>query len=187
MSRHRSQSPGYRRLLWEESDFGHHLDRNSLKDFRGYSWEEESCSRSHRRPPPPEHPPLSGLHNLGPEESHPHPEEQFSTFKWDDGRGAEQRRPGFRPHFLHCNNRGRSSRSPPRLPRERLPNTYPPPRAQEQGRGRGHFRELSPRERLGEERGRKSTQWPPTPLLQHDRSPPFKRQRTNSDDNHHLG
>lgn len=177
MSRHRSQSPGYRRLLWEESNFGHHLDRNLLKDFRGYSWEQESCSRNLRRPPPPEHPPLSGHH----------PEGQFSTFKWDDGRGAGQRRPGLRPHFLHCNNRGRSSRSPPRLPRERLPNKYSPQRVQEQGRGRGQFRELSPRERSGEGRGRKSTQWPPTPLLQHDRSPPFKRQRTNSDDNHHPG
>lgn len=122
-----------------------------------------------------------------------------------DGRGG-----GFRDHLQSFENRGRLPQSPPRLTRERLPMTPRPHsdhqqrepgmgwRREEQGRGRGRFRDLSPSARsddqrggAGRERGRRNTQVPNRGRrredLHQERNPLFKRQRREMDGANHLG
>lgn len=125
----------------------------------------------------------------------------------DGGEDGDRRRGGFRELFQSFENRGRLPQSPPRLERERLPLT---PRAhsdhqqgvgwrrEEQGRGRGRFRDFSPSARsddqrggAGRERGRRNSQGPNRDRRREDahqeRTPPFKRQRRETDDAAHLG
>ncbi|XP_037612159.1 BCLAF1 and THRAP3 family member 3 [Sebastes umbrosus] len=134
-----------------------------------------------------------------------------------DGEGGgggvgDRRRGGFRDIFQRFENRERERllQSPPRLTRERLP---PTPRShsdhqqsepgigwrrEEQGRGRGMFRDPSPNARLddqrgaaGRERGRRNMQGPNRgrrrEYSHQERNPPFKRQRRETDDDAHLG
>ncbi|XP_035523949.1 BCLAF1 and THRAP3 family member 3 [Morone saxatilis] len=126
----------------------------------------------------------------------------------DGGADGERRRGGFREHFHSFENRGRSPHTPPMVKRERLP---PMPRShadhqqrepemcwrrEEQGRGRGRFRDLSPSGRsddqrggAGRERGRRNTQGPDRRREEshQERNPSFKRQRRETDDGNHLG
>ncbi|XP_044031931.1 BCLAF1 and THRAP3 family member 3 isoform X2 [Siniperca chuatsi] len=128
----------------------------------------------------------------------------------DGGGDGDRRRGGFRQHFQSFEIRGRSPHSPPRLMRERLPGT---PRSrsdsqqrepgtgwrrEEQGRGRGRFRDLSPSARsddqrggAGRERGRRNIQGPNRDRQREDshqqRNPLVKRQRREMDDASHLG
>ncbi|CAN9506205.1 unnamed protein product [Ophioblennius macclurei] len=188
MSRRRSQSPRQSRFRWEELDFDPYQvvsglnrsppDRNLCEEFRA----EEGYSGSPRRPP------FRWPHPSGVEGSTPAPrlEERCSPPPWDGGRAVE-RWQGFRPNFPRFDGRGRSSRSPARLPREQLPQAAPPHRGEGQGRGRGRFREPSPGGRSEEERVRRGVQRPSPPPLLHDRSPPFKRNRADSDEDHHPG
>ncbi|XP_034427600.1 BCLAF1 and THRAP3 family member 3 isoform X2 [Hippoglossus hippoglossus] len=121
------------------------------------------------------------------------------------GGDSDRRREGFQDQSY--DNRGRLPRSPPSLVRERLP-----PRSQavhqqrepgmgwreEQGRGPGRFRDLSPATRTddqrsgaGRERGRRHLQGPNRDRQREEphqeRSPPFKRQRREMDDANHPG
>ncbi len=128
----------------------------------------------------------------------------------DGGREGDRRRGGFREHFQSFENRGRSPHSPLRLMRERLPLTPKSHsdhqqrepgmgwRREEQGRGRGRVRDLSPSVRsddqrggAGRERGRRNTQGPNRDRRMEDshqeRNPPFKRQRREMDDGNHPG
>lgn len=118
---------------------------------------------------------------------------------------------GVRERSKSFENRRRSPYSPLRLQRERLP---PTPRShsdhqrrepgmgwrrEEQGRGQGRFRDLSPsaprtddqRGGAGWERGRRNTLGPNRERQREDshqeRNPPFKRQRREMDDSSHLG
>uniref|UniRef100_A0A8C4HF39 BCLAF1 and THRAP3 family member 3 n=1 Tax=Dicentrarchus labrax TaxID=13489 RepID=A0A8C4HF39_DICLA len=128
----------------------------------------------------------------------------------DGGVDGDRRRGGFREHFQSFENRGRSPHTPPMVKRERLP---PTPRShadhqqrepemgwrrEEQGRGRGRFRDLSPSVRsddqrggAGRERGRRNTQGPNRDRRREEshqeRNPSFKRQRREMDDGNHLG
>lgn len=128
-----------------------------------------------------------------------------------DGEGdGDRRRGGFREDFKNFESRGRSPLSPLRLARESLPLTpksHPDHsqrepgmswRREEQGRGRGRFRDLSPSVRsddqrggAGRERGRRNIQGPNRVRRREDppqeRNPPFKRQRREMDDVNHLG
>ncbi|XP_075936944.1 uncharacterized protein LOC142937750 [Anarhichas minor] len=126
------------------------------------------------------------------------------------GGGGGRRRGGFRELFQRYENRERFLQSPPRLAREKLPLTPRPhpdhqqrepgisSRREEQGRGRGRFRDLSPSGRsedqrggAGRERGRKPAQGPYRDRRREDshqeRNPTFKRQRREMDDATHLG
>ncbi|XP_019962027.2 BCLAF1 and THRAP3 family member 3 isoform X1 [Paralichthys olivaceus] len=121
------------------------------------------------------------------------------------GGDGDRRKEGFQDQSY--DNRGRLPHSPPSLVRERLP-----PRSQadhqqrepgmgwreEQGRGPGRFRDLSPATRTddrgsgaGRERGRRNLQGPnrerPREEPHQERSPPFKRQRREMDDANHPG
>lgn len=128
----------------------------------------------------------------------------------DGGGDGDRCREGFGEQSKGFENRGRSPHSPLRLPRERLP---PTPRShsdhqqrepgmgwrrEEQGRGRGRFRDLSPSARsddqrwgAGWERGRRNTQGPnrerPREDSHQEKNPPFKRQRREMDDGSQLG
>ncbi|XP_039982215.1 BCLAF1 and THRAP3 family member 3 isoform X1 [Xiphias gladius] len=125
------------------------------------------------------------------------------------GGDGDRRRGGLREHFRSFENRGRLPHSAPSSARERLPQT---PRShtdhqqrepamgwrEEQGRGRGRFRDLSPSARTedqrggaGRERGRRNAQGPNRDRRREDphqeRNPTFKRQRREMDDTNHLG
>ncbi|XP_034415702.1 uncharacterized protein zgc:112982 [Cyclopterus lumpus] len=122
------------------------------------------------------------------------------------GGNGERRRGGFRELFQRYENR--LPQSPPRVMREKLPPTprshsdHQQPgiswRREEQGRGRGRFRDLSPGVRLedqrggaGRERGRRPAQGPNRDKRREDsfqeRNPTFKRQRREMDHATHLG
>ncbi|KAA8580514.1 hypothetical protein FQN60_013472 [Etheostoma spectabile] len=128
----------------------------------------------------------------------------------DGGVEGVRRREGFKDLFQRFENRARLPQSPLRISRERLPATPKSHsdhqqrepgtgwRREEQGRGRGRFRDQSPNARLddqrggaGRERGRRSTQGPNKDRRRedshHERIPPFKRQRRQTDDAAHLG
>lgn len=128
----------------------------------------------------------------------------------DGGGDGNRRRGGFREEFQSFESRGRSPLSPLRLPRESLPLTpksHPDHsqrepgmgwRREEQGRGRGRFRDPSPSVRsddqrggAGRERGRRNAQGPNRfgrrEAPSQERNPPFKRQRREMDDANHLG
>ncbi|CAK6970265.1 BCLAF1 and THRAP3 family member 3 [Scomber scombrus] len=128
----------------------------------------------------------------------------------DGGGAGDRRRGGFRENFKSFERGGRSPLSPLRLPRESLPLTpkIHPDHSQrepgmgwsreEQGRGRGRFRDLSPSVRsddqrggAGRERNRRNAQGPNRYGRREDppqeRKPTFKRQRREMDDANHLG
>ncbi|XP_070709161.1 BCLAF1 and THRAP3 family member 3 isoform X2 [Pempheris klunzingeri] len=128
----------------------------------------------------------------------------------DGGADVDDRRRGFREHFQSFENRGRLPQSPQRLMRERLQMTpwshsdhqQREPgvgwRGEEQARGPGRFRDLSPSARsddhrggAGRERGRRSSQDPNRDRRREDshqeRNPSFKRQRREMDDASELG
>lgn len=128
-----------------------------------------------------------------------------------DGRGDRRRGGGgFRENTKNFESRGRSPLSPLRLPRESLsltPKSHPDHTQrdpgmgwirEEQGRGRGRFRDLSPSVRSDDQRGgagrdrnRRNAQGPNRYGRRDDppqeRNPPFKRQRREMDDANHLG
>ncbi|XP_069562932.1 BCLAF1 and THRAP3 family member 3 [Brachyistius frenatus] len=146
---------------------------------------------------------------------HKKPPAHYDTMRYEDRRlspppNGERRREGFRQHFQSFENRGRSPKSPLRLMRERLPPTPKSPpdhqlresgmswRREEQGRGRGKFRNFSPGGRSDDqrgaadrERGSRSAQGPSRGGKRenppHERSLAFKRQRRETDDAGHLG
>lgn len=123
----------------------------------------------------------------------------------EGGEHGNRRRGGFREHPNSFENSGRTPVSPLRLPRERLPPT-PRPHSdhqhrepgmgwmtEEQGRGRGRLRNLSPSARsddqrvgAGWERGRRNTERQRESSHQ-DRSLSFKRQRREMEDGNQLG
>lgn len=129
----------------------------------------------------------------------------------DAGGDGERRRGGFREQFQSFKNRGRSPYSPLRLDRERtLPTSQSHSdhqqrelgmgwRREEQDRGRGRFRDLSPSARLDDKRGgagreregRRNAQGFNRDRRreeQHqERNPPLKRHRREMDDINHLG
>lgn len=181
-----SYPEGQRRspLFSDDRHFGHQRHPNQ-EDF-------------HRRRPSP-HRDVMGYDNR-----------RLSPLPHDGGGDGDRHREGFREHFQSFENRGRPSQSPPRLTRERLP---PTPRShsdhqqrepgvgwrrEEQGRGRGRFKDLSPHVRsddqrrgAGWDRGRRNTQGPGRGRQREEshqeRNPPFKRQRREMDDGNHLG
>uniref|UniRef100_A0A3B4X350 BCLAF1 and THRAP3 family member 3 n=1 Tax=Seriola lalandi dorsalis TaxID=1841481 RepID=A0A3B4X350_SERLL len=125
------------------------------------------------------------------------------------GGDGNRRRGGFKEHFQSFGNRGRFPHSPPTVVTERLPQArrshmdHQQREAglgwrEEQGRGRGRFRDLSPGVRTDDqrggvdrERGRRNAQGPNRdrrrPDPHQERNPPFKRQRREMDDANHPG
>ncbi|XP_026161500.1 BCLAF1 and THRAP3 family member 3 [Mastacembelus armatus] len=123
------------------------------------------------------------------------------------GGDGDRHRGGFRENFQSFENRGGSSQSPPRLARERLPpiprsysdhhqrETGMGWRAEEQGRGRGRFRDLSPRSDdkrggTGRDRGTRNAQGSKRDRRREEphqsRNHPFKSRR-EMDGTSHLG
>ncbi|XP_034562282.1 BCLAF1 and THRAP3 family member 3 isoform X2 [Notolabrus celidotus] len=174
----------YNREDRDNRQFGHHRHPNQEEFY-------------HRRPSP--HHDGAGYDNR-----------RLSPQRDGGGGGEERRVGGFREAYPNYENRGRSSNSPPRLKRERLPATPRPNsdrqerepgmgwRREGQGRGRGRFRDLSPGGRsddqrggAGRERGRRNTQslnrdnkWEDS---YQQRNPQFKRQRREMEDTKHAG
>uniref|UniRef100_A0A8D0AWK6 BCLAF1 and THRAP3 family member 3 n=1 Tax=Sander lucioperca TaxID=283035 RepID=A0A8D0AWK6_SANLU len=199
-----------------------HRPRGEPEEHWDYS-REDMYPEGHRRSPPfPDdhqfvhhrHPNQEEFYRRRPPSPH------LDVMGFDDDRrlsplhGGEvegdRRREGFKELFQRFENRARLPQSPLRISRERLP---PTPKShsdhqqrepgigwkrEEQGRGRGRFRDQSPNARLddqrggaGRERGRRSTQGPNRDRRRedshHERTPPFKRQRRQMDDAAHLG
>ncbi|XP_035474581.2 BCLAF1 and THRAP3 family member 3 isoform X2 [Scophthalmus maximus] len=234
MSRPRTRSPHYRRFPWEESNFDPHKvltepggnPQDRSHRLRQAPEEHWSYARGHlypedrRRSPsgPDEQQPG---HQRRPDEGesyHRMPSPRYDAMGLGDrrlspprnvgGDRGRRRGEGFREHFQSFDNRGRSPRSPPKVVRERLPQTPKSHADQQQrepatswrdqqGRSEGKFRGLSPPARddqrgaAGRGRARRNEQGPNRerrregPLQ--ERSPPFKRQRRDVDDSDHLG
>ncbi|KAM9839399.1 uncharacterized protein ACBR49_016430 isoform 2-T2 [Aulostomus maculatus] len=222
MSRPRSQSPSYRRFPWEERNFdpykvlaeldGSAMDRSPPpRDRRSYYRE----SPEGQRRSPPYQDPGGQQRQLDQEEFYrrrPSPHSDTADYgdrrflpQHDGGSDSGRHRGGFREDFQSFESWRRSSRSPPRLPREKLPPTpkthldHSPMlagtswRREEQVRGRARFRDLSPgvksddQRGAGRERGRKSTHKGQQRDDLHLECPPFKRHRREMDDPEHLG
>ncbi|XP_039646144.1 uncharacterized protein zgc:112982 isoform X3 [Perca fluviatilis] len=199
-----------------------HRPRGDPEEHWDYSREDMYPEGQRRSPPFPDdhefvhhrHPNQEEFYRRRPPSPH------LDVMGFDDDRrlsplrdgevGGDRRREGFKELFQRFENRARLPQSPLRISRERLP---PTPKShsdhqqreagigwkrEEQGRGRGRFRDQSPNARLddqrggtGRERGRRSTQGPIRDRRRedshHERTPPFKRQRRQMDDAIHLG
>ncbi|XP_070842104.1 BCLAF1 and THRAP3 family member 3 [Chaetodon trifascialis] len=204
---------------------GDHLDRSHSprehpEEHLDY-FREDVHSEGHRRSPPfsddrhfrhKHHPNQEQFdrRRLSPHHDVMGYDERSLSPRRDGGGEGDRRRGGFREHLQSFENRRRSPHSPLKLTREKLP---PTPRShsdhqqsepgmgwrrEEQGRGRGRFRERSPgarsddqREGAGRERGRRNTQGPNRDRRREDsyqeRNLPAKRQRREMEDSSYSG
>ncbi|XP_054479147.1 BCLAF1 and THRAP3 family member 3 [Anoplopoma fimbria] len=199
-----------------------HRSREDPEEHWDYFTEDMQPDAQRRTPPFPDDRQFGHQRHPNQEEFYrrrPSPHHSVTSFDEDrrispqhdrGGGHGERRRGGFRELFQRYENRERLPQPPPKVMREKLP---PTPRShsdhqqrepgiswrrEEQGRGRGRFRDLSPSVRLddqrggaGRERGRRPTQGPNRGRRREDshqeRSPTFKRQRREMDDATHLG
>ncbi|KAI3355499.1 hypothetical protein L3Q82_018332 [Scortum barcoo] len=227
MSRPQSRSPRYRMFPWEEPDFdpykvvadldGDQMDRNHppREDPEGH-WDyfrEDVYPEGRRRSPPfpvDRHADHEGFYRRRPsprQDVMGYDDRRLSPLRNGGGVGERHRR-GFRERFESFENRARSPRSPLKLMRERLPLTPKSHhqqrepvagwRREEEDRGRGRVRDLSPsvwsddqRGGAGRERGRRHTQGPNRDRRMEDshqeRNPPLKRQRREMEVANHFG